>query len=149
MRKAQVFYDNELAGYLKETSSGYTFQYDSEFFESAYDQAFDYNYLNNLRRRLRLVRKSVASKNVEISPKEPLAVVLTNYVILYASYQQKKESSVYKDLCLLDMCRNVVDNDQYISKLTYKTTHNFRLFPTIDGITEFEIFPRVVDNYID
>ena len=31
MRKAQVFYDNELAGYLKETSSGYTFQYDSEF----------------------------------------------------------------------------------------------------------------------
>ena len=31
MRKAQVFYDNELAGYLGETSSGYTFQYDSEF----------------------------------------------------------------------------------------------------------------------
>ena len=31
MRKAQVFYDNKLAGYLKETSSGYTFQYDPEF----------------------------------------------------------------------------------------------------------------------
>ena len=31
IRKAQVFYDNELAGYLQETSQGYTFQYDSEF----------------------------------------------------------------------------------------------------------------------
>ena len=31
MRKAQVFYDNELAGYLAETSNGYTFQYDAEF----------------------------------------------------------------------------------------------------------------------
>lgn len=31
MRKANVFYDNELAGYLAETPSGYTFQYDPEF----------------------------------------------------------------------------------------------------------------------
>ena len=31
LRKAQVFYANELAGYLAETSSGYTFQYDPEF----------------------------------------------------------------------------------------------------------------------
>lgn len=31
LRKAQVFYNNELAGYLAETSNGYTFQYDSEF----------------------------------------------------------------------------------------------------------------------
>lgn len=31
LRKAQVFYDSELAGYLAETSEGYTFQYDSEF----------------------------------------------------------------------------------------------------------------------
>ena len=30
-RKAQVFYSNDLAGYLTETSSGYTFQYDPEF----------------------------------------------------------------------------------------------------------------------
>ncbi len=31
LRKAQVFYNNELAGYLEETSEGYNFQYDSEF----------------------------------------------------------------------------------------------------------------------
>ena len=31
LRKALVFYDNELAGYLSELSSGYTFQYDPEF----------------------------------------------------------------------------------------------------------------------
>ena len=31
LRKAQVFYDDELAGHLTETSEGYTFQYDSEF----------------------------------------------------------------------------------------------------------------------
>ncbi len=31
LRKAQVFYNNELAGYLTETSEGYIFQYDSEF----------------------------------------------------------------------------------------------------------------------
>lgn len=31
LRKAQVFYNNELAGYLAETSEGYTFQYDFEF----------------------------------------------------------------------------------------------------------------------
>lgn len=30
-RKAQVFYNNELAGSLNETSNGYTFQYDPEF----------------------------------------------------------------------------------------------------------------------
>ena len=33
LRKAQVFYSNELAGYLAETASGYTFQYDPEFLE--------------------------------------------------------------------------------------------------------------------
>ena len=33
LRKAQVFYNNELAGYLAETSDGYTFQYDTEFFK--------------------------------------------------------------------------------------------------------------------
>src|SRR3989338_3483127 len=31
LRKAQVFYNNELAGYLAETSEGYAFQYDFEF----------------------------------------------------------------------------------------------------------------------
>ena len=31
LRKAQVFYSNELAGYLVETVSGYTFQYDPQF----------------------------------------------------------------------------------------------------------------------
>lgn len=31
MRKANVFYDNELAGYLTESSDGYIFQYDPEF----------------------------------------------------------------------------------------------------------------------
>lgn len=31
LRKAQVFYSNELAGYLSETSEGHAFQYDSEF----------------------------------------------------------------------------------------------------------------------
>ena len=31
MRNAQVFYSNELAGYLTETVNGYIFQYDSEF----------------------------------------------------------------------------------------------------------------------
>ena len=31
MRKANVFYSNELAGYLTETSRGYIFQYDPEF----------------------------------------------------------------------------------------------------------------------
>lgn len=31
MRNAQVFYSDELAGYLTETTSGYTFQYDPEF----------------------------------------------------------------------------------------------------------------------
>jgi len=31
LRKARVFYDNELAGYLTETSGGYTFQYHPEF----------------------------------------------------------------------------------------------------------------------
>lgn len=31
LRKAQVFYNNELAGYLTETSEGYIFQYDSDF----------------------------------------------------------------------------------------------------------------------
>ncbi|MBI5150729.1 MAG: HipA N-terminal domain-containing protein [Candidatus Omnitrophica bacterium] len=30
-RKANIFYGNALAGYLAETSSGYTFQYDPEF----------------------------------------------------------------------------------------------------------------------
>ena len=32
-RKARVFYSNELAGFLEETSEGYTFRYDSEFFK--------------------------------------------------------------------------------------------------------------------
>ncbi|MCK5215670.1 MAG: HipA N-terminal domain-containing protein [Candidatus Omnitrophica bacterium] len=31
LRKAQVFYNNELAGFLTETPEGYTFRYDSEF----------------------------------------------------------------------------------------------------------------------
>lgn len=31
LRKAQVYYSNELAGQLVETSNGYIFQYDSEF----------------------------------------------------------------------------------------------------------------------
>ncbi len=31
LRKAQVFYRNELAGSLVETTEGYVFQYDSEF----------------------------------------------------------------------------------------------------------------------
>lgn len=31
MRKAKVFYSDELAGYLAEASDGYTFQYDPEF----------------------------------------------------------------------------------------------------------------------
>ena len=31
LREAHVFYNNELAGYLAEMSSGYIFQYDSEF----------------------------------------------------------------------------------------------------------------------
>lgn len=31
LRKARVFYKNELAGYLTETEDGYTFQYDYEF----------------------------------------------------------------------------------------------------------------------
>ncbi len=31
MRKADVFYDNELAGYLTESPDGYTFQYDLAF----------------------------------------------------------------------------------------------------------------------
>jgi serine/threonine-protein kinase HipA len=31
MRKAQVFYNNELAGYLTEASGEYTFWYDPEF----------------------------------------------------------------------------------------------------------------------
>ncbi|MFH1857165.1 MAG: HipA N-terminal domain-containing protein [Candidatus Omnitrophota bacterium] len=31
LRKAQVFYKNELAGYIIETPDGYTFQYDYEF----------------------------------------------------------------------------------------------------------------------
>ena len=30
-RQAQVFYKNELAGYLQETQEGYIFQYDKEF----------------------------------------------------------------------------------------------------------------------
>ena len=32
-RQAQVFYKNELAGYLQETQEGYIFQYDKEFFK--------------------------------------------------------------------------------------------------------------------
>ena len=31
LRKAQVFYKNELAGYITETQNGYTFQYNHEF----------------------------------------------------------------------------------------------------------------------
>jgi len=31
LRKAQIFYKNELAGYISESQNGYTFQYDSEF----------------------------------------------------------------------------------------------------------------------
>ena len=31
LRKAQVFYKNELAGYITETQNGYTFQYAHEF----------------------------------------------------------------------------------------------------------------------
>ena len=31
LRKARVFYKNELAGYITETREGYTFQYDHEF----------------------------------------------------------------------------------------------------------------------
>ena len=30
-RQAQVFYSNELAGYLAETTDGYVFEYDKEF----------------------------------------------------------------------------------------------------------------------
>lgn len=33
LRKAQVFYKNELAGYITETPDGYTFQYDHAFFK--------------------------------------------------------------------------------------------------------------------
>ena len=31
LRKAQVFYKNELAGYISETQNGYIFQYDHKF----------------------------------------------------------------------------------------------------------------------
>lgn len=31
MRKAKVFYNDELAGYLSEATGGYTFEYDPEF----------------------------------------------------------------------------------------------------------------------
>ncbi|MEA3306106.1 MAG: HipA N-terminal domain-containing protein [Candidatus Omnitrophota bacterium] len=31
LRKARVFYKNELAGYITEAQNGYTFQYDHEF----------------------------------------------------------------------------------------------------------------------
>ena len=31
LRKAHVFYKDEVAGYITETSTGYTFQYDHEF----------------------------------------------------------------------------------------------------------------------
>jgi serine/threonine-protein kinase HipA len=31
LRKAEVFYKNELAGYITETPNGYTFQYDHDF----------------------------------------------------------------------------------------------------------------------
>ena len=31
LRKAEVFYKNELAGYITETQNGYIFQYDHEF----------------------------------------------------------------------------------------------------------------------
>ena len=34
LRKAQVFYNNELAGYLTEAPEGYIFQYDSEFLKN-------------------------------------------------------------------------------------------------------------------
>ena len=33
LRKAQVFYDSELAGYITETQEGYIFQYDHKFLE--------------------------------------------------------------------------------------------------------------------
>jgi len=33
LRKAQVFYKNELAGHITETTDGYTFQYDPGFLE--------------------------------------------------------------------------------------------------------------------
>ena len=33
LRKARVFYKNELAGYISETQNGYTFEYDHEFFK--------------------------------------------------------------------------------------------------------------------
>ena len=33
LRKAQVFYKNELAGHISETQNGYIFQYDHEFFK--------------------------------------------------------------------------------------------------------------------
>ena len=33
LRKARVFYKNELAGYISETQNGYIFQYDYEFFK--------------------------------------------------------------------------------------------------------------------
>lgn len=33
LRKAQVFYKNELAGHILETQNGYIFQYDHEFFK--------------------------------------------------------------------------------------------------------------------
>ncbi|MBU1006683.1 MAG: HipA N-terminal domain-containing protein [Candidatus Omnitrophica bacterium] len=33
LRKAQVFYKNDLAGYISETQNGYIFQYDHEFFK--------------------------------------------------------------------------------------------------------------------
>lgn len=31
LRKAQVFYDKELAGYISETKDGYVFEYDKKF----------------------------------------------------------------------------------------------------------------------
>ena len=37
LRKAQVFYNDELAGHLTETSEGYTFQYDSDFLKKDID----------------------------------------------------------------------------------------------------------------
>ena len=33
VRKAQVFYKNELAGHISEEQNGYIFQYDFEFFK--------------------------------------------------------------------------------------------------------------------
>lgn len=33
LRQAQVFYGNELAGYLQEREDGYVFEYDKEFFK--------------------------------------------------------------------------------------------------------------------